>query len=314
MSAAPLLVTGLPRSGTSWTGKMLEGSGQVVYINEPMNTRRPPGRSPGVLNAKVQHRFQYIDPADDAEWAAAFGDTLRLRFHPLAELRSVRHPYDLARGVKYATQFTVGALRHRRAMLDDPNALFSARWLTLRMGVQTLILVRDPVGLLGSWKALDWKVRLTHWQAQPALMRDVLAPWADQIQHAVDHGDWIEQMCCLWNVAHEVIDRVRNEVDNVLIRRYEDLASDPMQQFAGVYEWFGLDWSDDAQRVVREATSSSTSTKRGFSWSGLSRTAYQRMDSRTAVAKAEQRLTPDEIERVRSLTGDVAARFARTTS
>lgn len=313
MTAAPLLVTGLPRSGTSWTGKMLEGSGQVVYVNEPMNTRRPPGRSPGVLNARVQHRFQYIDPSDDAAWAAAFHDTLRLRFHPLAELRSVRHPYDVARGLKYATQFTVGAVRHRRAMLDDPNALFSAGWLTQRMGVSTLVLVRDPVGLLGSWKALGWQVQLTELLSQPALMRDHLAPWAEQIQQAVDTGDWIDRMCCLWNVAHEVIDRLRNEVDHVLIRRYEDLASDPMQQFAEVYEWFGLDWSDDAQRVVSEATSTATASTRGFSWSGFSRTAYQRMDSKSAVTKAEQRLTPDEIERVRSLTGQVAARFPRST-
>ena len=149
-------------------------------------------------------------------------------------------------------------------MLDDPNALFSARWLTERMGVQTLILVRDPVGLLGSWKALDWKVRLSHWQAQPALMRDVLAPWADQIADAQDHGDWIDQMCCLWNVAHQVIDQIRTEVPNVTIRRYEDLAFDPMQQFADVYQWFGLDWSADAQRQVREATSTTTSGTRGL--------------------------------------------------
>ena len=60
MSSVPLLVTGLPRSGTSWTGKMLEASGQVVYVNEPLNPRRPPGRSPGVLNASVTHRFQKI--------------------------------------------------------------------------------------------------------------------------------------------------------------------------------------------------------------------------------------------------------------
>ena len=82
MSAAPLLVTGLPRSGTSWTGKMLEASGQVVYVNEPMNTRRPPGRSPGVLNAHVQHRFQYVDPADDAVVGR------RVRRHPAAALPS----------------------------------------------------------------------------------------------------------------------------------------------------------------------------------------------------------------------------------
>ena len=71
----PLLVTGLPRTGTSWVGKMLEASREVVYVNEPLNPRHPPGRSPGVLRGDVTHQFQYIGDANGAEWEAAFRDT-----------------------------------------------------------------------------------------------------------------------------------------------------------------------------------------------------------------------------------------------
>ena len=39
----------------------------------------------------------------------------------------------------------------------------------------------------------------------------------------------------------------------------------------------------------------------GFAWSGLSRTAYQPMDSRRALATAATRLSPEEIYRVREL-------------
>lgn len=92
----PLLVTGLPRSGTSWVGKTLEVGRQVVYINEPMSLSWPPGHSPGVLDARVEHRFQYIGDSSDARWARAFDDTLRLRFRPLRELAAVRGLYHLA--------------------------------------------------------------------------------------------------------------------------------------------------------------------------------------------------------------------------
>ena len=61
----PILVTGIPRSGTSWVGKMLDAGGEVVYINEPLSDHRPPGRSPGVLAAPVHHRFQYISEANE---------------------------------------------------------------------------------------------------------------------------------------------------------------------------------------------------------------------------------------------------------
>src|SRR5262252_7055049 len=71
-----ILVTGLPRSGTSWIGKMLQASGEVVYVNEPMNANHPP--RPGILNADVSHRYQYICADNDERWVPAFHDTLRL--------------------------------------------------------------------------------------------------------------------------------------------------------------------------------------------------------------------------------------------
>src|SRR5690606_37762519 len=116
----PVLVTGLPRSGTSWVGKMLAAGGGLVYVNEPLNPQRPPGRSPGVLDATVTHRFQYICRDNEHEWLRAFTDTVALRYRFRAELRRNRAPSDLARMIKYGSAFTVGRLTGRRALLDDP--------------------------------------------------------------------------------------------------------------------------------------------------------------------------------------------------
>ena len=88
----PLLVTGMPRTATSWVGKMLEASGALVYVNEPLNPQHPPGRSPGVLRADVEHAFQYISEENERVWLPAFRDTVRLRFHPLAEVRRNHAP------------------------------------------------------------------------------------------------------------------------------------------------------------------------------------------------------------------------------
>jgi hypothetical protein len=71
----------MPRTATSWVGKMLEASGALVYVNEPLNPQHPPGRSPGVLRADVEHAFQYISEENERAWLPAFRDTVRLRFH-----------------------------------------------------------------------------------------------------------------------------------------------------------------------------------------------------------------------------------------
>lgn len=318
-AAAPsMLVTGLPRSGTSWVGKMLEAGRQVVYINEPMSMSRPPGHSPGVLDARVRHRFQYIaDGADDA-WVRAFGDTLRLRFRPIRELGAVRSPYHLARGAKYGLSFARGALTGRRAMLDDPNAVFAARWLGQVMGVRVLFLVRDPVSWTASWRKLGWRPPLADLLAQPDLMGDLLAGREAQIRRALDDGDWLEQMCCLWTVTNDMIHEVAAAADpaRVTVRRYEDLAADPVDGFRDLYAWFGLSWTARVEQLIEQATSSSTAP-RAFSWTlrgGISRTAYQPMDSRAASTRPVGGLQPAEIERVRELTGAAAARFPRTTA
>lgn len=294
---------------------MLEASGQVVYINEPMSTKRPPGGSPGVLGATVRHKFHYVDPQDDAAWSRAFDDTLSLRFRPVAELASVRSPYHLARGIKYATAFTVGSWRGKRAMLDDPNALFSAPWLNTTKQVRTVVVVRDPVGMIGSWRQLGWKPDLGEWLAQPALMRDHLDPERDEIESAIASGDWLEQMICLWNVGNRFVDAMRG-LDGVGVWRYEDLAHDPIEAYEALYRWCGLKWDEASRSAITEATTATSDQHRGFAWSlkgGVSRTAFRRMDSRAAVNAEDRRLAPDEIERVRAATSDVLARFPRTT-
>lgn len=317
MANPPLLVTGLPRSGTSWTGKMLEASGEVVYVNEPMSMRRPPGGSPGVLDAHVEHWFHYVDPLDDARWRAAFRDTLRLRFHPIREIPAIRKPYHAARAAKYATAFTVGALRGRRAMLDDPNAIYTSRWLNQQLGVRVVYLVRDPVGLIGSWKQLGWQPRLESILEQPALMRDHMEAEREGIERAIATGDWLEQMCCLWNVGNRFVDRARRELDDVVVWRYDDLANDPMGQYEALYGFCGLTWSDSARDAIREATTASNDAHRGFAWTlkgGISRTAFRRMDSRASVNQADTRLTADQIATVRERTAEVLERFPRSTS
>jgi len=243
-------------------------------------------------------------------WRPAYTDTLRLRYRFLAELRAMRKPYEVGRMLKYGAEFTLGARRGRRALLDDPYALFAARWLTEQMGVRTVMLVRSATGLLGSWKHLGWKIDLRDLLDQSDLMRDLLEPSRDELERAAA-GDWVDQMCALWNASNRVVHRYRAEVPGVAVWRYEQLAANPMQEFGAMYEWMGLDWSEDAQRIVREATSSSSESK-GFSWSlrgGVSRTAFRPMDSSAAAKAAEGRLTEEELRRVRDATAEVTALF-----
>jgi len=308
----PLLVTGLPRSGTSWAGKMLEASGQVVYVNEPMNPQHPPGCSPGVLNKAVTRRFQYISTANDDGWKAAFADTLGLRFRLAAELRRNRGGYDLARTAKYMTAFTRGRLLGKRAMLDDPFAVLSTGWLVQQMGVHAVVLVRDPVSFVGSWRALGWTIHFHELLEQPALVRDHLGGYVADMRAMIGSEDWLARICLLWRAVVNVIDTSLRPLCNVRVVRYEDLVRAPVTGFQNLYADLGLTWGEHARARVVAAATRTEGPDRSHTWSlrgGPSRTAYRPMSPARALSTYQGRLSTIEIARIRDLTADVAARF-----
>jgi hypothetical protein len=213
---------------------------------------------------------------------------------------------------KYGTAFTAGRLRGRRAMLDDPFAVFSTGWLVRQMGCEAVVLVRDPVSFVGSWRALNWRIHFHELLEQPALLRDHLAPYADRMRSLVGSPDWLARTCLLWEATYDVVDRAFRDLPGVHLISYESLVQDPMGGFADLYRRFGLTWSDDAAGRVREATTEKAGAEQGsHRWSlrgGLSRTAYRPMGQATALSTYRTRLTLAEVDRVRELTASVAAR------
>jgi hypothetical protein len=313
----PLLVTGMPRTATSWVGKMLEASGRLVYVNEPLNPQHPPGRSPGVLRAEVTHAFQYISEENERVWLPAFQDTVRLRFHPLAELRRNHGPYDLLRTVKYTAGFGLGRLRGRRALLDDPYAVFAAPWLHRRIGCRVVVTVRDPVATVSSWRRLGWTPRLAELLAQPALVRDRLARFVPELEAAgTDPDDGVGRASLLWRVIYGTVAAYRQEIPGLEVVRHEDLSADPVPAFAGLYDRLGLPFGPDAERAIVQA-SSAGSGGGAMRWSltagGLSKTAARRLDSRANLQVWRERLTPEEAARIRERTADIAEAFGYTS-
>jgi hypothetical protein len=310
--AEPVLVTGLPRTGTSWVGKMLEAGGELVYVNEPLNPQHPPGHSPGVLNAHVTHRFQYICADNEDAWRTAFADTVRLRYGVLAELRRNRSPYDLLRMAKYYRSFTIGRLRGRRALLDDPFAVLSTPWLTDRLGARCVVLVRDPVALVGSWRRLGWSVYFHELLEQPLLIRDLLGAYEDRMRALVGSQDHVAKIALLWSAVYDAVDRFRSADPRIRVVRYEDLATDPVPTFEDLYRHLNLGWSAEVRGQVEAATTGSGGTEKPHVWrlrGGLSRTAFRPMDSKVGLRSYRDRLSAPDIDRVRELTADVAARF-----
>jgi hypothetical protein len=311
----PILLTGMHRSGGSWVAKMIEGGGGVVHVNEPFNRRHPPGLTPGILHVPPPLAYQHVGPHNEDEHLDGFRNMCDLRYDLLAELRTNRGLYDLAKTAKYLTAFTYGRARGMRTLIDDPYMVFAAEWLADRLDCRVVMLVRHPAGIVSSLRRIGpgWADNLPDIAAQPELVGRYLRAHAEDLVRAASEPlDPIGHGALLWLLIHSAIAQQIDRHPEFVLVRYEDLARDPEAGFRDLYERLDLPYTARAEKTVREGSMAGPAA-RNNPWGrvGLGRTAYQPMDSKANAWAWRDRLSRGEAERVIAATRAVAELFYR---
>jgi sulfotransferase family protein len=313
VGTGPVLIAGMARAGTSWVAEMVKAAGGFVHLNEPFNPKHPPGLSPGILRAPVPYGYVYVTPENAGTYERAVADMLRFRYHHVAEVRANHRLFDLAKMAKYSGSFAFGALRGKRALLDDPYASLAAEWIADRFDGQVCLLVRHPAAMVASYRKLSYSAHFRHFLAQPLLMRDWLEPWRGEMEALVDTDDKVAQVGFFWRMLHHPLAEMAERSERIHVVRYEDLCLDPEGGYERLFALLGVEYSDYARQQVVDGTSGSSKAKshswqlsrRGF----LSRTAFRPMDSKAMVGAWRKTVTPEEAARLRELTGPVAEHF-----
>ena len=223
-----MLVTGMPRTGTSWVGKMLEASGEVVYVNEPLNPGHPPGHSPGVLDATVTHQFQYIDPEDDERLALPPSPVPS----PCATASSASCGATTSRTTWLGWPSTGPASRSAGGAAGAPcwttrSPSSAYRGWSARSGCVRWCWCATRCSLVGSYTKMNWQMRFDQLLDQPALLRDLIGPAVHDLHVAAKETDPVRSAAMMWRAIYGVVDRNYRGLPGVTIRRYEDLAPAP---------------------------------------------------------------------------------------
>jgi hypothetical protein len=301
MRAMPpsILVTGSHRSGTTWVGRMLAVAPGVAYLHEPLSPRR----WPGWLRRRPPHWFLYVCRDNEAEWEPLIRAVLALRY-PLsnvARVRDARQAAQVAEEVPFALWYR---FRGARPLLKDPIALMSSEWLAERFDVRPVVTVRHPAAFAGSLLRLDWpRFDFRNWLDQPLLLRDLLGPYEPAIRAFVERpGSLLDEAVLLWNAIHHVIGIFRARHPDWAFVRHEDLAEEPVKGFRDLYDRLDLRWDPVAEAAIVRATGLHG---RAEVPAYLHRTV--RRDSAGTRWTWRSRLSPDQQDRVRQGTAEVAA-------
>lgn len=299
----PILVTGLHRSGTTWVGRMLALNGDVAYVSEPLNV----WHRFGVMRARVDHWYTYICKENEAEFVESFNETLKLDYQLWREVRSIRSPKDFLRMLRDWTNFTISRLQRRRVLLKDPFAVFSTPWFAERLNCDVVVVLRHPAAFVSSLKRLGWSFDFNDLLAQPLLMRDLLEPFRTELEAGTKSpSDVILQGSLLWRIIASVTYQTQHEHPQFRVVLHEDFSRDPINRFQELFSHIGLLFTNRVKKGITRSTSSTNPQE-----PSLTSIYSTKVDSAANVEIWKQRLTSEEIARIRDLTKDVAHFYYR---
>jgi len=152
-----ILVTGTPRSGTTWVGKMLSANGTTGYIHEPFNHINA-----RIHDSPIKYRHRYIDEKVELEQDGIFKKYLDYYFDPswrflfksISKLSNVdsRYIVPFRQILRNFSDYPVSVIK-------DPFALLSAEWLHQTYNCEVVIVIRHPAAYALSMKQVYFKVK-----------------------------------------------------------------------------------------------------------------------------------------------------------
>ncbi len=288
---------------------MLSEAPEVFYLHE---TFCPAARSVPCL-PRFERWLYHIPPDHSDEYERRIRPLAELRF-PLA--RAWADPeYRLLR-MKYGALKQWGLYRwarHQRLrpLFKDPCAVMAAEWMAETFASQVVIAIRHPGAYCHSVLKQDWWLDFRELAEQPALMDWVAPQIAEDIRRMtqVEH-DLVENASYHWKVTHHVIHQYQlrhAENPDWVFVRHEDLANDPTTGFQELCQRLGLTMTQRVRdKILEHANPDAKSRKDHFK----NQPIFNLHRSSTDVTSGwKRKLDPEQIARIRRITGDLSVEF-----
>jgi hypothetical protein len=299
----PVLVTGSPRSGTTWVGLMLATSPQLYYVHEPFNPDHPPGR--GVCNIRFSHYQTYITDSNEKRYFKPIQRMVDGCYDLPAAILESRSLADIKKVWGQKKQYDGYGRQGMRPVIKDPIALMSAGWLARRFDLQVVVMIRHPAAFVASMKRLNWGFDPTRWAlSQKMLLSDYIAPLEDELRNLERHpGDVIDQAALLWKTAYHVVSMYIQEYPDWIFLKHEEISHQPLASYKQLFSKLGLAFTSEVQAQIREHSNASNPSHA----SGTEK--LTKLNSRKVISQWKKVLSVEEILRIKAIVGDVADRF-----
>lgn len=298
----PIVITGCPRSGTTWVGTTVGDSDEVLYLYEPFNDHAP-------HHVRLPERYIYVP--EHAEKEALGGVAGLLRLGSLrGRLRLAGRAARLGSGFRRELPATLALrelwrfprsfARARRACIKDPLAFFAAEWLALQHDAQVVVTVRHPAGMVSSYIKLDWPCEVESLLRQPGLRAEFTAPLSAEIERfRTQPEDRLGGLILQWKIFAQAAVELHRRHPEWLFVSHEALCESPVAYFRKIFDYLNLNFSDRIERKILADTTAKDVDPLQHQQHALQR------DSRALAGAWQRRLDAEAIDRIERETGDL---------
>jgi hypothetical protein len=299
-----ILITGCPRSGTTWAADILARAPRTMMFAEPFSpdlSQRPCR----VCNIRWNEWFYCVDGENAPQFQPAIEEMLALRHRTWAHLRQCKTMRNVVDVLARGTRFRLARLTTRRSIIKDPLALLSAPWLAREFGARVVVMIRHPAAVVSSFKRLNLCVDIPGLLRQRLVMQQYLGPLRSELEQFVRlEPNIVDAAAMLWKALYFVVEQYRRQHPDWLFVRHEDLSQGPVGGFEKICQHVEIEFTPKTRRAVIESDDAALPQELDPT---LAFTTRRNIKLNLSSWKA--RLSADEIARVRSRVQEVSGRF-----
>ena len=275
----PILVTGSPRSGSTWVGEMLSWPLEVKYLSEPFNPQ---------YGLKIfKSWFVYINNDNEKDYIADIAKLLKFKGDYRLTLPALKY---------WSNRFYPLT---KRPLLKDPIAGFSSDWLAKKFNMQVVVLFRHPAAFYASLKRVNWHFDPAKLLKQNNLMADHLEPLRDLIAKA--NKSYAEEVATAWLCIYSVLDKYLAKNSQWIMKRHEDLSLNPLGEFRDLYDKLSLKFSKRVEKKIIKYSSGKSSEP--------TKVMDLKRNSSAVVKQWFNHVDQEELNTIKNITGDLALKY-----
>jgi len=300
-----IFVTGTPRSGTTFVGRVLSLPINVDYIHEPFNVD-------GGMYEMTQ-KFLYMRKGMPHETDFHSLVSRLMKYKVKLKRTDTKNKRVIEKLLLYFTKsqayiFLQQArlnVFHDTILIKDPLGCLLVEYLTREFGFVPLILIRHPILYIKSTIRLNWyekyrAISLEPINAQQELVEDFLDDEKEFVFKIWNTE--IEYCAALWRCLNKILLKMANTNPETLLIKHEEVCRDPLSVFRRLYQHFGLKMSTRIQRIIAKITG-----PQNLKFNNKADRSYMiRRSSKHLIESCNHVFTKDVRKQIYDITKDIA--------